>query len=135
MAGAVDFLTADMAQKVHIDAVNRDYICEPHLGAPLPSRVCCIQCDNSNLVAPCWEDASISPCCQDSMVPPRTVNVTPEAVQPRPFVIAKIASGKRSASSGLCLLPAFTSAEYRTVGGVAGPLVVVNTVKVRVCIG
>lgn len=50
MAGAVDFLTAEMAQKAHIDAVNRDYICEPRL-------------------------------------------------------------------------------EYRTVGGVAGPLVVVNTVK------
>ncbi|EFN54841.1 hypothetical protein CHLNCDRAFT_56195 [Chlorella variabilis] len=47
---AVDFLTAEMANKAHIDAVNRDYICEPHL-------------------------------------------------------------------------------EYRTVGGVAGPLVVVNTVK------
>lgn len=30
---AVDFLTAEMANKAHIDAVNRDYICEPHLGA------------------------------------------------------------------------------------------------------
>lgn len=32
MAGGVDFLSAEMAQKVHIDAVNRDYVCEPHLG-------------------------------------------------------------------------------------------------------
>lgn len=32
MAGGVDFLSAEMAQKAHIDAVNRDYVCEPHLG-------------------------------------------------------------------------------------------------------
>jgi len=33
MAAGVDFLSAEMAHKVHIDAVNRDYICEPRLGA------------------------------------------------------------------------------------------------------
>ncbi len=37
MAGAVDMLSAEMAAKVHIDAVNRDYICEPHLGERLPA--------------------------------------------------------------------------------------------------
>ena len=39
MAGAVDFLSAEMANKVHIDAVNRDYICEPRLGKRWPAGV------------------------------------------------------------------------------------------------
>ena len=33
MAAAMETLTAEMAAKAHIDAVNRDYICEPRLGA------------------------------------------------------------------------------------------------------
>ena len=33
MTGGVDVLSAEMAHKVHIDAINRDYICEPRLGA------------------------------------------------------------------------------------------------------
>ena len=33
MAAAMETLTAEMATKAHIDAVNRDYICEPRLGA------------------------------------------------------------------------------------------------------
>ena len=33
MAGGVDVLSAEMARKAHIDAVSRDYICEPRLGA------------------------------------------------------------------------------------------------------
>lgn len=42
MAGGVDFLTAEMAQKAHIDAVNRDYVCEPHLGERTWGRCCAI---------------------------------------------------------------------------------------------
>ena len=42
MAAGVDFLSAEMAHKVHIDAVNRDYICEPRLGAS--HSMCCLAC-------------------------------------------------------------------------------------------
>ena len=31
---AVDSMSSDMAAKVHADAVNRDYVLEPRLGAP-----------------------------------------------------------------------------------------------------
>ncbi len=44
-------------------------------------------------------------------------------------------SDECSHTSCPCSLPVLPSAEYRTVGGVAGPLVVVNTVKVRTCMG
>jgi len=33
MASAVDKLSAELAFKANVDAVSRDYVCEPHLGA------------------------------------------------------------------------------------------------------
>ena len=30
---AVEALSNELAFKAHVDAVNRDYVCEPHLGA------------------------------------------------------------------------------------------------------
>ena len=35
----MDFLSAEMAQKAHVAAVNRDYVAEPRLGAPLQQAV------------------------------------------------------------------------------------------------
>jgi hypothetical protein len=33
MASAVDKLSAELAFKANVDAVSRDYVCQPHLGA------------------------------------------------------------------------------------------------------
>ena len=71
---AADVLSQEMALKAHIEAANRDYICEPRVGA----------------------------CCKPS------------------FATDACPSSPR-------LPPPARAAEYRTVGGVAGPRVVVTT--------
>ena len=101
MAGVVDFLSAEMAQKVHIDAVSRDYVCEPHLGARQgPAGAGTQGMHSCGAAAPGDAAAAV--------------------LDDRPSTRATHAS---------CLAMLTPGTEYRTVGGVAGPLVVVNTVK------
>jgi V-type H+-transporting ATPase subunit B len=79
---SVDLLSKELAFKAHVDAVQRDYVCEPRLGR-----------------------------------------------QPRQRSMQYLSTDGCLHNPLLCwLLPA----EYRTVGGVAGPLVVVDLVKARV---
>lgn len=35
MAAAVEKLSSELAFKAHVDAINRDYVVEPHLGKAL----------------------------------------------------------------------------------------------------
>ena len=84
MPAAADGLSADMAHKAHIKALNRDYILEPRLGNHL-------QAIQEQRFAQCH------PSC--------TVN-------------------------DIIMRDFFVSADYRTIGGVSGPLVIVEYVKV-----
>ena len=84
MPAAADGLSADMAHKAHIKALNRDYILEPRLGNHLQAL------KEQHFAQP-------HPSC--------TVN----DVVMREF---------------------FVFADYRTIGGVSGPLVIVEYVKV-----
>lgn len=132
MAGAVDFLTAEMAQKAHIDAVNRDYICEPRLGASPPPGL--------PVLAVCLATAGVCatrPFSRSTSEWARAfaaadVCVSCPRVQPHVCPLLPMAAlTNTQLSSCSCFPSALQLAEYRTVGGVAGPLVVVNTVKVR----
>lgn len=131
MAG-VDMLSAEMAAKVHIDAINRDYICEPHLGVcPGVAAACAASTAAAGGLWPFpggWAAACWSlPAGSQVLVPSHMyvlhgdildVWSAPSAATTQP--------GSTVDSLAFCAWPA----EYRTVGGVAGPLVVVNTVKV-----
>lgn len=99
MAAGVDYLSSELALKAHIEAVNRDYVCEPRLGACAAGR------GHSSARGGASGGAL--------------------------FICFISAQCSRPPISPPCsLLHPFCCADYRTVGGVAGPLVVVNTVKV-----
>ena len=84
MPAAADGLSADMAHKAHIKALNRDYILEPRLGNDL------------------------------------------QAIEEQRF-----AQPHRSCTvNDIFLRDFFIFADYRTIGGVSGPLVIVESVKV-----
>lgn len=116
MAGGVDVLSAEMARKAHIDAVQRDYICEPHLGA-LGTWVLCRWRFAVPLPPPLPRVPPYCPAC-------------PAARWLR-WPLPPLAAHPCAAAAADAALPHCLPAEYRTVGGVAGPLVVVNTVKAR----
>ena len=84
MPAAADGLSADMAHKAHIKALNRDYILEPRLGIDF------------------------------------------QAIEEHRF-----AQPYRSCTANDAILrDLFICADYRTIGGVSGPLVIVEYVKV-----
>lgn len=94
---AADKLAAELAFKANVDAVSRDYICEPHLGV-----------------------------CVGGLYAHGTATKT---------VICLAAARPDCSSQPLTPCLALFFAEYRTISGVSGPLVVAEGVKVSSAAG
>jgi hypothetical protein len=153
---AVDKLTSELAMKAHIDAVNRDYVVDPHLGGwawHLQQRG-----DRGLAVGACAQPGTWGAVRARHVGPRRGTVPCPSARQPldagsqRPGAAQAgcrcLGHGEASSMGSLlraaqppprkrglafnprpwALVP--PHAEYRTVAGVAGPLVVVEMVKV-----
>lgn len=133
---AVDKLSKDLAFKANIDAVTRDYICEPRLGARpgAPRQHGVWDAFKTPWVSGGSECSCCCCCCcaaeaiDSSAAPRASVCYAARCASP-PTNDRNLLLTWHPLARPPLLLPTHT--EYRTVGGVSGPLVVVESVKVR----